>query len=366
MVVAERLKHVRESRSMSQEKLAEMLGVESRQIISSIETGQRKVSAEELVRFSAIFDVGLDYFTDPYLIAGNGLFSWRQKGVEPTRLDAFEAKAGRWIGAYRSWCDQLGQNASALQKEVRLTRSSSFEDAISTGEAVAEELDLGEVPADRLRAAAEESLGAIVLMADTEAGISGAACRLPEMNAIIINRNEPPSRRHYDLAHEIFHLLTWEAMPPEHIDGSNPKNKRIEQLADNFASGILMPSYVMQRYYGKVLFDDTRFIDWVNESASELKVSSIAFLWRLVNNNEVPAGVAKEISATDWLAFNGGRMKDEDTPALFSSRYLSVLSRALQKALISERRVSALLDISLDELETTFRQHKIESPLVLQ
>ncbi|MCD1621156.1 XRE family transcriptional regulator, partial [Salipiger manganoxidans] len=194
---------------MSQEKLAELLGVESRQIVSSIETGHRKVSAEELVRFTSIFEVGLDYFTDPYLIAGKGLFSWRQTGVDSARLNAFEVKAGRWIGAYRLWCDQLGQNAHTLQKEVRLTRSSSFEEAISAGEAVAKELDLGDVPADRLRAAAEEDLGAIVLMADTEPGISGAACRLPELNAIIINRNEPPSRRNYDLAHEIFHLLTW-------------------------------------------------------------------------------------------------------------------------------------------------------------
>lgn len=350
---------------MSQEQLAELLGVESRQIVSNIETGQRKVSAEELVRFTAIFGVGLDYFTNPYLLAGKGLFSWRQTGVDPMRLDAFEAKAGQWIGAYRSWRDQLGQNAYTLQKELRLTRGSSFEDAVAAGEAVAEELNLGDVPANRLMAAAEEDLGAIVLMADTEAGISGAACRLPEMNAIIINRNEPPSRRHYDLAHEIFHLLTWEAMPPEHIDGSNPKNKRVEQLAEKFASGLLMPSYVMERYFGKVRYDDDSFIDWVNESASELRVSSVAFLWRLVNNQEVPQGFAKEVAATDWLAFNGGRLKDTSPPPLFSLKYLSVLAQALNKALISERRVSVLLDVSLDELDGTFQQHGIESPLVL-
>ncbi|MCD1620983.1 hypothetical protein K7H20_23330 [Salipiger manganoxidans] len=154
-------------------------------------------------------------------------------------------------------------------------------------------------------------------------------------------------------------------MPPEHIDGSNPKNKRVEQLADNFASGILMPSYVMQRYYGKIRYDDDQFIDWLNESASEIKVSSAAFLWRLVNHQEVPRSFAKEIMGTDWLSFNGGRLKDEETPELFSSKFLSVLARALQKALISERRVSTLLDVSLDELEITFQKHDIESPLVL-
>lgn len=55
---------------MSQEDLCEMFGFNSRQIVSSIETGSRKMSADELVRATEIFDVPLDYFTDPFRLDG--------------------------------------------------------------------------------------------------------------------------------------------------------------------------------------------------------------------------------------------------------------------------------------------------------
>ena len=45
-----------------------------------------------------------------------------------------------------------------------------------------------------------------------------AACRLPELDVVLINRREVEGRRHFDLAHELFHILTWDAMPPEHSE----------------------------------------------------------------------------------------------------------------------------------------------------
>src|SRR3972149_6675823 len=54
-------------------------------------------------------------------------------------------------------------------------------------------------------------------------------------------------RRHFDLAHECFHVLTWESMPPERTEAvegrysGKGRHKRIEQLADNFAGALLMP-----------------------------------------------------------------------------------------------------------------------------
>ena len=65
----------------------------------------------------------------------------------------------------------------------------------------------------------------------------------------MVNRNESEARRYYNLAHELFHALTWDAMKPahresnsidEHISGKRAK-QRIEQLADNFAATLLMP-----------------------------------------------------------------------------------------------------------------------------
>lgn len=54
-----RIKIMREERGMSQEDLAILLGV-SRPTITQIEKGKRKITAEELVKLSEIFDVSVE------------------------------------------------------------------------------------------------------------------------------------------------------------------------------------------------------------------------------------------------------------------------------------------------------------------
>ena len=105
------------------------------------------------------------------------------------------------------------------------------------GERFAAEFGLGDVPATRLSQSMERQLGIRVLMVDAERDISGAACRLPEMDAVLIARREFAGRRHFDLAHELFHILTWDAMPPEHSEAARETGgNRVEQLANTFAA----------------------------------------------------------------------------------------------------------------------------------
>lgn len=58
-----RVRHFRESRGLSQEALAKLLGV-SRPTLSLIETGERKLSADEVKRLADIFNVSVDAFFD--------------------------------------------------------------------------------------------------------------------------------------------------------------------------------------------------------------------------------------------------------------------------------------------------------------
>ena len=92
------------------------------------------------------------------------------------------------------------------------------------GERFAAEFGLGDVPATRLSQSMERQLDILVLMVDAERDISGAACRLPEMDAVLIARREVAGRRHFDLAHELFHILTWDAMPPEHSEAARRRH----------------------------------------------------------------------------------------------------------------------------------------------
>ena len=58
-----------------------MFGFNDRQTVSAIETGARRVTAEELVLAVERLGAPLEYFTDPFPLVGEGRSSWRQSGV---------------------------------------------------------------------------------------------------------------------------------------------------------------------------------------------------------------------------------------------------------------------------------------------
>ena len=218
-LIGSRIKALREERRLSQDELARIFGFKDRQTVSAIETGERRLSANELLTAVEKLGASLDYFTDPFLLAGEGKFSWRRHprvGVESVK--AFERVASRWIAANRTLAGQVGKPGPILRQSLKLTSRSSFEEAMGAGERFAADFKLGPISAEKLPEVMERKLGILVLMVDAIDGVSGAACRLPDLDAVLINRHEVAGRRNFDLAHELFHILTWDTMPPEYLE----------------------------------------------------------------------------------------------------------------------------------------------------
>ena len=81
-LIGTRIKALREERKLSQDDLARLFGFKDRQTVSAIETGARRVTADELVLAVEKLHAPLDYFTvparrrRPFLVAadrrGNG------------------------------------------------------------------------------------------------------------------------------------------------------------------------------------------------------------------------------------------------------------------------------------------------------
>ena len=238
-------------------------------------------------------------YRNPFLLGSSkASFSWRQTGVRTADLNSFELRAGEWIGAYRELSGATGQRLRTILPRVGLTYQSSYEDAIRAGEDVALEFDLGDVPARRLAETMERELGILVLMVEAIQGVSGAACRLPELNVVLINRHESEVRRHFDLAHELFHILTWDTMPPERVECAEPgeakiapatarerRLARIEQLANNFAAGVLMPGPALD----KLGAPHGDLVVWLDAAAAILGVSGPALKYRLLNAGRIAA-----------------------------------------------------------------------------
>jgi Zn-dependent peptidase ImmA (M78 family) len=302
----------------------------------------------------------LEFFTDPFLLVGEGAFSWRHAGVALTALNNYEQDAGRLIAAFRTLGAQLGHQPPLLRRSLGLTKVSSFEDAAAAGERFAAEFDLGEAPARRLAEVMEQKFGILVLMVDAIPDVSGAACRLPEFDAVLINRHEVPGRRHYDLAHELFHLLTWTTMPPERVEDTQSKVRgRVEQLADNFAGALLMPTTALDRLGDWVGLESNALATKLNDVAEELGVTSVALKWRLVAAGRLAKAAAQAVDDAR-LRHNGRSAAQRETPPLFSKPFAELLAQALDQGQLSARRAASLLGLAVDDLEAVFGAHGVD------
>ena len=365
LLIGTRLKAIRQARGISQDELARALGFNDRQTVSAIETGVRRVGAEELLIAMDKLAVPLDYFTDPFRLDGEGLFSWRQMGVPREQLMSYEEMAGRWIGGYRVMASQVGRKSRLMRQALGLTKLSSFEEATEAGERFVGEFDLGAVPGMRLADVMEERLGILVLMVDAYEGISGAACRLPDLDTVLIARGEVRGRRNFDLAHELFHILTWDAMPPEHVEEAvDFGGNRVEQLANNFAAAVLMPKDSLLPLSDWTSLDMDALCARLNERAEKLHVTSSALRWRLATLGGLTKKRARAVPE-GALRNNGQTRSKRESPALFSRGFVEVLAGAIDGGRISVRRAADLVGLPIEDLKELFEAHGVEQAIEL-
>jgi len=371
--IGARIKALREERKLSQEELARIFGFKDRQTISAIETGDRRLSADELLVAVRKLDAPLEYFTDPFRLVGEGQFNWRQSGVPAAVLGAYERVAGQLIAAFRTLRTEVGEKPPLERRALRLTKSSRFEDAGEAGERFAAEHKLGDVPAQRLTEVMERDLNVLVLMVTpNHSGVSGAACRLPDLDVVLINRDEVPGRRHFDLAHELFHILTWDAMPPVHVEDATEigGTNRVEQLANAFASALLMPARVVQAAADWRTLRGDALIAQLNATADHLEVTSSALMWRLVTLELLAKSTVLVVPA-DAIRNNGhptglfAENRAAKRLPLFSGRFVEIVARAVEEGRVSIRKIAGLLGISVDDLGDLFAAHGVPAPYEL-
>ena len=352
--IGNRIRACRESASLTQQQLSEIVGIGDRQTLSAIETGERRVQAAELVKIGNALKRPVDWFLDPFVVAGEAQFCWRAaKELTNETLDLFEDHIGAVVGVLRHLKTTLNGPAKTFAQTLRLPVHRTFEDAWAWGEAVGDELELGLVPSLTLVDQIEKRLDISVLFIDAKvsadvahdvSAVSGAMCRLPELGVIVVNRAEPLSRRNFDVAHELFHALTWDAMVPDRLEvlGKPPRrNQHVERMADNFAAALLMPRASLDRLIPREHLAD---VEYLSNIARELRVSNQALAFRLLNARMISETTCDELKVVKPLKAK------PDVPRLFSESFVSLLHAGIADGHVSSRKVAKALSLTLDEL----------------
>lgn len=358
-----RVTAAREQSGLTQEALSDRLGFKDRQTLSAIESGKRNLRPEELIGIMEATGRGLDFFADPYRLDGEGVFSFRTTTDNPEILSSFEEDAGRFLALYQklSAKDHARQNPMSLC--LKPSYDSSYDEADEAAEWLIDTWKLGPSPATRMIEAAEAKLpNLLVLHVDPPAGISGAACRLTGLDVILINRNDNPARRNFDFAHELFHILTWDRMPPARMDIAKPlteKGKKAERLANKFASRLLMPKSTLRQQWEKR--DPGKSLDQnLLKVGIFFQTSAQAVYWRLVNDgqihkNEVP----------DYQDLPDYPTGETSPPMLYSLRFMHQLQEGLSRGRLTVRKAANILGLSIDELSALFTEYEMQPPFEL-
>lgn len=364
-MVGDRVRIARKASGLTQEQLSEKLGFSDRQTLSNIEAGKRRVQADELVQLMQALGKELDYFTDPYRVTEEKVISWRAKRETP-EIDAYEPAARNLVSSFRRFHDLLDRTFNPVLPRLSLTRRSSYEDAAVAAEALVKHWELGDRPADSMWRLVEKELGIFVLFVDAPQDVSGAACHLPQFNAILINRSEVPWRQNFTLAHDAFHLMTWDAMPPEAVDIEYHDMKcapKIERLANNFAAALLMPqSAVSAAWEARDEASDVH--DWIVGSADRFGVSGEAFYWRLRNLGLLTEGMALDVNH-DRLKRNNAQQRGTQPPRLYSESFVRVLHDVLDEGRVSVRKAAELLGNTIEDIEDLFADYGVDVPFAL-
>jgi Zn-dependent peptidase ImmA (M78 family)/transcriptional regulator with XRE-family HTH domain len=356
-LVGSRVKIARELASMNQSVLAEKLSVSSHQIISQIETGLRAVSSDEMFTLTEVFEKPMDFFTDPYRIVDEKVLSFRAR-PDVEALGAFEEKIGNLVAASVRFSDLLNEPVNPFKQQLPVDMSTSTRSVTALGTQVAEQLALGAIPADKLEACIEKELGIMVFYVDAPEGVSGSACHMPQLDLITINRAEADFRRNFDLAHELFHVLTWAKLPPRRHDWIDGKTKqKAEKLADAFAAGLLMPMKSLEaRWSARKEEEDLN--TWILRTATEMKVSGQAFYWRSVN-----AGLLSKKLQERVVESKLSRSSDNsEIPRLFCDSFVRRMHMVLEQGKVSARKAASLVDLEVDEFDSLFASYGLGSP----
>jgi Zn-dependent peptidase ImmA (M78 family) len=361
--LSELLKKEREELGFTLKFVSERMGFNHYQTLSSIEAGEREIKAWELAKLAKIYGRDIEYFlsfdspqTEPEIL-------WRIPSADQ-KQEIIKKRFTTICRNYQRLLELLEETSEAetsLRFEInrrKLISMNTFEYVTNIASHYDDVLNLGCRPACSMTKILEEKMGIKIIYLPLDSNLSGGATVDKRFGmAILINSNDAPWRQNYDLAHEFFHLITWDFFDKDEVyHGTDDKKSHVEQLADVFASAILLPEREVRREFEQK--SDGKSISYLNliEIARDFRVSIDALMWRLVNLNllkkekveeELQKGHIKDIDKkqrkTDWA---------ERAKPYLSEQFIALAIKAFHLGRISKGKLAEYVDESYSDISS--------------
>jgi Zn-dependent peptidase ImmA (M78 family)/DNA-binding XRE family transcriptional regulator len=361
MSLGQRIKTERENKRVSQEKLAKAVGWNHHQIVSEVEQGRREVKAWELCEIAKFLSVSIDSLLEDKTPLERPLVLWRQKPKNDEKL--LEARFLTDCENYL-WVEQLvsaSEESPTLvfenlpQKKIDL-RKFTLDHAYRLAESARQFLMLGDFPATQLLGILEDRYGVKFIVDTQDIEPSAASSRSFKGCFVFMNGRHPEPRQYFSIAHELFHLLTWDEEMLALVDSDPQFHEKNEQLANAFAAGLLIPQDKLQNEVARLCVNRTICAPDIIAFAEQFQVSKEAMVYRMLNIGLISK---KECSELKDLLLKSISPKNSPANVVYrlKSKFVRLVYLACEHVKISRAKAAKLLNVELCDLSDVFNEY---------
>jgi Zn-dependent peptidase ImmA (M78 family)/DNA-binding XRE family transcriptional regulator len=340
---ASRLKRARTMACLSMDELALYVGI-SKEAIRKYEHAEAMPNSEKLIKLCAALHIKPDYFFRPEVYEVTE-FAFRKKSVLGVKkVSQIKERIKDQLERYLELEDLLALD-SAFVNPVDGIVINSTEDIENAAERLRLVWELGFNPINSIIDVLEDH-HVKVIEVDEQIEFDGLSTIVNEkIPVIVVNQNFPIERKRFTLLHELGHLIL--SMPSKYSD------KEKEQICNNFAGAVLIPSKIMMAE-----LDHKRDRFYLQELAhvqEEFGVSIQAIMYRakqlqIISENSLRHFfISLNNNANKKAAVDQSRYCSKES----SGRFMQLLYKAIAKELISISKASALSNLSVQSLKSS-------------
>jgi Zn-dependent peptidase ImmA (M78 family)/DNA-binding XRE family transcriptional regulator len=345
MDIGRRLKIAREMIDYTLKEVSEKSGI-GESSISEFENSKREPKFSQLSRLAEVYRKKVEFFlTDKPII--ERVMLWRDKPESMKEMKNTQEK-------FYQLCEQY-RDLEILMNEVKVPElpcpdvtdpeKFDYDRAELFAKKVQEKFRLGDIPIASLKQMLEEIYYVKIFYVD----FLGSAISTVSQEfgpAILLNTRNKQWRRSYDLAHELFHILTWDVFRAKSEIESEPENK----LANAFASRLLMPEESIRDRVKASINDKGQIeLDRLDDIAREFDVSLVALIYRIADIYRLKEAEKYAKIAEQYVKTTKPRISHE--PSRLPERYCDLAMRALREGKLSLTQFAKYMDISYKKAE---------------
>lgn len=336
--IANRIKNARNLKCLSQQEVADGIGV-SKQMISKYENGEAIPTSSKLIQLSKLFGLKVDYFFSSFQIEFGELSFRKKSNFSIKKQNSLKEQIKINLENYLLVEDSLSIDYT-FRNCIKDRKVENIEDIESIVISLRSEWNIGIDPIHNIIQLLEDKEIKIIELFDVDHKFDGMATYVNnKFPVIVVNGNFPIERKRFTLLHELGHLLL--NLPECEVNIA-------ESFCNRFAAEFLFPRQIVIKEFGGKR--DYIMLSELISTQKKYGISIPAIMYRLVDceiiSKQRHINFYKKIKLDANLEKKVNLSRFE-TPEK-SERFEQLVYRALAQEKISISKASSLLNKNMD------------------